>query len=97
MASAKSVWKTLIAVLALAIAAFALFLLLNVGGWRARVTAVLGSVYNWPVVVPLPANFQPRVPPGFKASIFASGFREPRWLAVAPNGDVFVADSGAAA
>jgi glucose/arabinose dehydrogenase len=26
-------------------------------------------------------------------TVFASGFVEPRWLAVAPNGDVFVADS----
>lgn len=93
--SAKSWWKAIVALLALATAAFALFLLLNVGGWRARVTAVLGSVYNWPVVVPPPANFQPQVPLGFKASIFASGFKEPRWMAVAPDGDVFVADSGA--
>jgi glucose/arabinose dehydrogenase len=28
-------------------------------------------------------------------SLFASGFRDPRWLATAPNGDVFVADSAA--
>jgi glucose/arabinose dehydrogenase len=93
--SSKSWWKAIVALLALAAVAPALFLLLNVGGWRARVTAVLGSVYNWPVVVPPPANFQPQVPPGFKVSIFASGFKEPRWMAVAPDGDVFVADSGA--
>lgn len=37
----------------------------------------------------------PRVPAGFKVSIFAKGFSRPRWLAVAPNGDIFVADSGA--
>lgn len=95
MPSLKAFWKTIIALFALAVAAGALFLVLNVGGWRARVAAAIGAVYNWPVVVPPPANFQPHVPPGFKVSIFASGFAEPRWLAVAPNGDVFVADSGA--
>jgi glucose/arabinose dehydrogenase len=52
-------------------------------------------VNNWPVVVSPPANFQPLVPPGFKVSVFARGFEQPRWLAVAPNGDVFVADSAA--
>jgi glucose/arabinose dehydrogenase len=66
---------------------------LNVGGWRARILARLWRVENWPVVVPAPPDFQPQVPPGFKVSIFAGGFAEPRWLAVAPNGDVFVADS----
>ncbi|MFZ3332527.1 MAG: sorbosone dehydrogenase family protein [Candidatus Acidiferrales bacterium] len=91
----KTHWKTIAALLALAAAVPALFLAMNVGGWRARIVAVLGSVYNWPVVVPPPANFQPQVPAGFKASIFAGSFEQPRWLAVAPNGDVFVADSGA--
>jgi glucose/arabinose dehydrogenase len=91
----KAYRKTIIALLAVAIAGPTLFLLLNVGGWRARITAVLGSVYNWPVVVPPSANFQPRVPAGFKVSVFAGGFEQPRWLTVAPNGDVFVADSGA--
>lgn len=91
----ESYWKIIVTLLALAVAGPALFLALNVGGWRARVTAVLGSVYNWPVVVTPPANFQPRLPPGFKAAVFASGFEQPRWLAVAPDGEVFVADSGA--
>jgi glucose/arabinose dehydrogenase len=90
----KTYWKRIIGLLALAVASSALFLLLNVGGWRARIVAVVGSAYNWPVVVPPPANFQPQVPAGFKASVFASGFEQPRWLAVAPDGDVFVADSG---
>jgi len=70
-------------------------LLLNAGGWRARILAKLQRVNNWPVVVSPPANFQPQVPPGFKVSVFAGGFDQPRWLAVAPNGDVFVADSAA--
>src|SRR5208282_3209572 len=69
--------------------------LLNVGGWRARVQARLLRVDNPPVVVAPPPNFQPQVPPGFNVSVFARGFEQPRWLAVAPNGDVFVAGSAA--
>jgi glucose/arabinose dehydrogenase len=76
------------------VAALAGFLVLNVGGWRARLWSRLFRVDNDPVVVEAPPNFQPQVPPGFKVSVFAKGFVEPRWLAVAPNGDVFVADSG---
>ena len=76
-------------------AALVIVLVLNTGGWRARVLARVLRTDNWPVVVSPPANFQPQVPPGFKVSVFAEGFTEPRWLAVAPNGDVFVADSSA--
>ncbi len=71
----------------------AIFFLLNVAGWRTRIVARLFRTENWPIVVSPPADFQPRVPPGFKVSVFARDFTEPRWLAVAPNGDVFVADS----
>jgi glucose/arabinose dehydrogenase len=74
-------------------AALAVIFILNMGGWRARILARLLRTDNWPVVVSPPANFQPQVPPGFKVSVFARGFTEPRCLAVAPNGDVFVADS----
>jgi glucose/arabinose dehydrogenase len=35
-------------------------------------------------------------PKGFKVNVFAEGgFQNPRWLALAPNGDVFLADSAA--
>ncbi len=37
----------------------------------------------------------PKAPPGFAVSLFASGLKEPRVVRVAPNGDVFVADSAA--
>src|SRR5262245_7138291 len=40
-----------------------------------------------------PANVQPRVPPGFKIDLYASGFRDPRFLLTAPNGDIFVVES----
>ncbi len=53
------------------------------------------SVTNPPRVVSPPPRFQPRVPDGFEVSVFARDFEEPRWLAAAPNGDVFVADSRA--
>jgi glucose/arabinose dehydrogenase len=46
-------------------------------------------------VVDRPANAQPQVPPGFKIGLYASGFRDPRFLLTAPNGDVFVAESRA--
>jgi glucose/arabinose dehydrogenase len=41
-----------------------------------------------------PKGFLPTVPAGFKISVFATGFKEPRWLTVAPNGkDIFLADT----
>ena len=39
-------------------------------------------------------GFLPTVPAGFKISVFATDFNEPRWLTVAPNGkDIFLADT----
>lgn len=73
----------------------AILALLNVGGWRERIIKRLLRTNNPPIIVPAPADFQPQVPPGFKASVLARGFEEPRWLGVAPNGDVLVADSAA--
>lgn len=87
--------RRFIVLAAVSLGALAMFLLLNIAGWRARILARLLRVDNPPVVVPSPPNFQPQVPPGFKVSIFAAGFDQPRCLAVAPDGDVFVADSAA--
>jgi glucose/arabinose dehydrogenase len=53
------------------------------------------SVGNAPSKVSPPQGFLPTVPAGFKVNVFASGFKRPRWLIVAPNGDIFVADTGA--
>jgi len=53
------------------------------------------SVGNAPSKVSSPQGFLPTVPAGFKVNVFASGFKRPRWLIVAPNGDIFVADTGA--
>ncbi len=54
------------------------------------------SVNNSSRGVPQPKDAVLNVPKGFKINIFAEGnFRYPRWMALAPNGDVFVADSRA--
>ena len=46
-------------------------------------------------VVELPKGAAPRVPQGFAVQVFASGFKQPRRLQVAPNGDIFLSESGA--
>jgi glucose/arabinose dehydrogenase len=53
------------------------------------------SAGNGPEVAKPPAGFLPTVPQGFRVNVFASNFKYPRWLTVAPNGDIFLADSGA--
>ncbi|MBV9220428.1 MAG: sorbosone dehydrogenase family protein, partial [Methylobacteriaceae bacterium] len=45
--------------------------------------------------VPRPAGALPKVPGGFAVDVFASGLEGPRAVRVAPNGDVFVAESRA--
>jgi len=40
---------------------------------------------------------QPKAPPGFAVALFAKGLSEPRVVRVAPNGDIFVAESSAGA
>src|SRR3954465_1559293 len=46
-------------------------------------------------VVDHPAGARLHLPVGFRISVFEDGsFRGARWLALAPNGDVFVSDSG---
>src|SRR5881296_1901192 len=44
-------------------------------------------------VVKRPADAQLRVPPGFTIEWYAGGFRDPRFLLTAPNGDIFVVES----
>jgi glucose/arabinose dehydrogenase len=50
---------------------------------------------NLPRVVARPLGAELRAPPGFKIELFASGFRDPRFLLTAPNGDTFVTESRA--
>lgn len=42
-----------------------------------------------------PKGFLPTAPPGFHVNIFAQDFKRPRFLTTAPNGDIFLADTGA--
>ncbi len=50
---------------------------------------------NFPRVVPQPANAKLEVPPGFKVELFTRGLTNPRIVQVAPNGDIFVAETSA--
>ncbi|HEY1583281.1 MAG TPA: hypothetical protein VGF73_09315 [Chthoniobacterales bacterium] len=53
------------------------------------------SADNGPRLVRRPPGAQLRVPPGFRIEEYASGFRDPRVLLTAPNGDIFVVESRA--
>jgi glucose/arabinose dehydrogenase/cytochrome c2 len=53
------------------------------------------SVGNGPHGVRQPDGANVSVPPGFTAKIFATGLSNPRYLRAAPNGDIFVAETGA--
>ena len=50
---------------------------------------------NGPEVVKQPANAALAVPPGFTVRLFAAGLSGPRLLRVAPNGDIFIAETRA--
>jgi glucose/arabinose dehydrogenase len=50
---------------------------------------------NGPHSAKPPAGFLPTVPTGFRINVYAADFKVPRWLTVAPNGDIFLADNGA--
>ena len=52
------------------------------------------SAGNGPKVVPTPANASLSVPSGFSVKQFASGLKNPRLLRVAPNGDIFISETG---
>ncbi len=55
------------------------------------------EVNNPPRVIPKPEGAKLTLPPGFEVATFAEGgFIRPRWMALAPNGDVFLADSDSA-
>lgn len=53
------------------------------------------SAGNGPRSKKPPAGFLPTVPAGFRVNVFASDFKTPRWLTVAPNGNIFLAETGA--
>lgn len=53
------------------------------------------SVANNSQIVPRPQGAELKVPEGFSVGIFAEGLSNPRTMAYAPNGDLFVAQSRA--
>jgi glucose/arabinose dehydrogenase len=53
------------------------------------------SADNDPTVVRRPEGAELQVLPGFKVEEYARGFRNPRFLLTAPNGDIFVTESQA--
>lgn len=48
---------------------------------------------NFPRLVPKPAGAEPKVPAGFKVNVFASDLQGPRTMRLAPNGDIFLAET----
>ncbi|HSC45181.1 MAG TPA: sorbosone dehydrogenase family protein [Candidatus Acidoferrum sp.] len=53
------------------------------------------SAGNAPGKVEAPAGFLPTAPKGFRVNVFAKDFKRPRLMTIAPNGDIFLADTGA--
>lgn len=51
------------------------------------------SVNNGAQMVARPEGAWPQAPAGFKVTLYADGFNEPRLIRTAPNGDLFLADS----
>lgn len=52
------------------------------------------SAGNGPQVVAAPTNATLRVPAGFAVKLFAKGLHNPRLTRTAPNGDIFIAETG---
>ena len=52
------------------------------------------SVDRGPKIVPQPADAWPKVPAGFRVEKYISGLDNPREIITAPNGDLFIAESG---
>jgi glucose/arabinose dehydrogenase len=71
----------------------------NPGVWRLIKPADLPAPFatrsasNAPGMTARPADAKPKVLNGFSVSLVASDFQQPRVIATAPNGDLFVADS----
>ena len=79
------------------------------GDWRTDAPGVRRLITPADLPAPLAtrstANFSqheartgaetPKAPPGFTVDLFATGLNTPRVIRVAPNGDIFVAETGA--
>lgn len=53
------------------------------------------SVDNGAHMVPRPDGVVPQAPPGFQVTLFQGDMENPRKIVTAPNGDIFVVESGA--
>ncbi|MDQ9172009.1 PQQ-dependent sugar dehydrogenase [Oxalobacteraceae bacterium R-40] len=53
------------------------------------------SIANPAKIVSQPQGAVPKVPEGFAVQVFATGFKKPRTLRTAPNGDIFLSESDA--
>src|SRR5215471_6138628 len=51
------------------------------------------SASSSPRAFPQPVSAPPRLPPGFQVELFAANLHDPRTVRVAPNGDIFIAES----
>jgi glucose/arabinose dehydrogenase len=53
------------------------------------------SATNFSIDTLRPRDARPKAPPGFVVGLFASGLDAPRIIRASPNGDIFVAETGA--
>ena len=53
------------------------------------------SANNGPRIVPRPADAWPQAPKGFTVGLYAQSLHNPRLIRTAPNGDFFLAETGA--
>jgi glucose/arabinose dehydrogenase len=53
------------------------------------------SVANFPRLIEKPADAKLQLPPGFSVEVFAKDLTGPRTMRVAPNGDIFLAETNA--
>jgi glucose/arabinose dehydrogenase/cytochrome c2 len=51
------------------------------------------SASNFPTVVPKPEGAELELPPGFEVAVFTTELTGPRVMRIAPNGDIFVAET----
>lgn len=51
------------------------------------------SAVNLPKVVGWPGNSMPKAPEGFTVTRFADDLNSPRWIYIAPNGDILVSEA----
>jgi glucose/arabinose dehydrogenase len=53
------------------------------------------SAADFPRIVPKPNDTEVKLPPGFKLAVFTRDVDKPRIMRIAPNGDVFLSETGA--